>query len=75
MAVNVPLIVVEPVLDIEKKVEVAPVFMIWKRSASWPLAERMTKGMELTGVTPEAVVVASTVKTAFANGEDVPTVS
>ena len=71
MAVNVPLMVVEPVLDTEKKVEVAPVFTIWKRSASCPLAERITKGMELTAV--PGVEVASTVKTALVKGEVVPT--
>ena len=70
MAVNTPLIVVEPVLDTEKKVEVAPVLMICKRSANCPLAERITKGMELTAVA--AVDVASTVRTALAKGEVVP---
>lgn len=70
MAVNTPLMVVLPVLDMEKKVEVAPVLMIWKRSASWPLALRITKGMELTAV--PAVEVASMVKTAFEKGEVVP---
>ena len=70
MAVNVPLMVVLPVLDMEKKVEVAPVFTIWKRSASCPLALRITKGMELTAV--PTVEVASTVRTALAKGEVVP---
>ena len=73
MAVNTPLTVVEPVLDMEKKVEVAPVFMIWNKSASCPLADLITKGMELTDV--PAVEVASTVKTALANGEVVPMVN
>ena len=70
MAVNVPLMVVEPVLDTEKKVEVAPVFTMRKRSASCPLAERMTNGIELTAV--PAVEVASMVRTAFTKGEVVP---
>ena len=73
MAVNVPLMVVEPVLDMEKKVEVAPVFTIWKRSASCPLAERMTNGIELTAV--PTVEVASMVRTAFTKGEVVPTLN
>ena len=73
MAVNVPLIVVLPVFDIEKKVEVAPVFTSRKRSASCPLAERMTSGIELTAV--PTVEVASMVKTALVKGEDVPTVN
>ena len=70
MAVRTPLTVVLPVLDMEKKVEVAPVFTIWKRSASCPLALLITRGMELTA-TP-LVDVASTVRTALANGEVVP---
>ena len=70
MAVRTPLMVVEPVFDMEKKVEVAPVLTILKRSASCPLALLITRGMELTGV--PAVEVASTVRTALVKGEVVP---
>ena len=75
MAVNTPLMVVEPVFDTEKKVEVAPVLTMRKRSANCPLALLITRGMELTGETPNAVVVASIVKTALVKGVPVPTAS
>mgnify|MGYP001610636625 CR=1 FL=1 len=65
--------VAAPRLDIARKVEVAPVLTILKRSASCPLAERMTRGMELTAV--PTVEVASTVKTAVLKAEVVPTLN
>ena len=74
--VNAPCIVVDapkvaaPRLEMLKNVEVAPVLTILKRSESWPLAERITRGIELTAV--PAVEVASTVKTALVKGEVVP---
>ena len=71
--VEEPVTMNSPMLVTVRKVEVAPVLVILKRSASCPLALRMTKGMELTLV--PAVEVASTVKTALAKGEDVPTVN
>ena len=71
--VNDALIVVEPVFETEKKVDVAPVFTISKRSASCPLADLTTSGMELTAV--PLVEVASKVRTAFEKGDDVPMVN
>ena len=75
-AVKIPVMVVEaemvaaPRFEIAKKVEVAPVFVILKRSASCPFADLITRGMELTGV--PVVEVASMVKTALVKGEEVP---
>jgi hypothetical protein len=71
MVVDAPMVVEVEVM--EKYVDVAPALVTLKRSAICPFAERMTSGIELTGV--PAVDVASMVKTALVKGEDVPMVN
>ena len=77
--VKEPCIVVEapmvmtPKFEMERKVEVAPVLTIRRRSANCPLALLITRGMELTAV--PTVEVASIVKTAVLKAEVVPTLN